>query len=91
MLQIYTLYAMTNPSLWFQKISAYEKECFKPIITLLQVKLHKNELTAYQESKFLVAENSMSKFQTKMKSDILERRTLIHLNLDFIHKHVFNN
>ena len=45
--QISSLYAMTDPLLWFQKMSAYEKEGFKVIIILVQVNLPKNKLTAY--------------------------------------------
>ena len=82
---------MINPLLWFQKMSADEKERFKPILILVQIKLPKNESTAYQESTFLVAANNMSNFKTNMRSKLLERLTLMHLNRDFMHKHVFNN
>ena len=58
---------------------------------VVQAELPKNELTTYQESTFLVAVNNMSNFQTKMKYNLLERRTLMHQNCDFMHKHVFNN
>ena len=71
-------------------MSADKKERFKPIMILVQVELPKNELTAYQESTFVVAANSMSNFQKNMKSDLLERRTLMHQDCDFMHKHVFN-
>ena len=47
-------------------MSVDEKERFKPILILVQVELPKNELTAYQESTFLVAVNNMSKFQTNI-------------------------
>ena len=82
---------MTNPLLWFQKMSADEKERFKPIMTLVQIELPKNESTAYQESNFSVAANNMSKFQTNMRSELLERRTLMHQNRDFVHKYMFKN
>ena len=82
---------MTYPLLWFQKMSADEKERFKPIITLVQVELPKNESTSYQELTFSVAANNMPNFQTKMKSDLTERRTSMHRYRDFMHKHVFNN
>ena len=68
---------MTNPLLWFQKMSADEKERFKTILIIMQVELPKNELTAYQGSNFTVAANNMSNFQTNMKSNLLERRPLI--------------
>ena len=54
LLQIYSLYSMTNTLIWFQKISAYEKERFKTIIVLVQIELPKNESTTYQESNFSV-------------------------------------
>ena len=82
---------MNNSLLWFQKISANEKERFKPIMILVQIEIPKKESTTYQESNFLVAVNNMSNFQTKMKSNLLERRTLMHRNFNFMHKHVFNN
>ena len=82
---------MTNQLLWFQKMSADEKERFKPIIILVYVDLPKNELTAYQESMFFVDANNMSNFQTKMISDLFERCKLMHQNRDFMHKHVLNN
>ena len=82
---------MTSPLLWFQKIIADEKERFNPILILVQVELSKNELTTYQESNFSVAVNNMSNFQTNMKYELLERRTLMHINHDFMHKHVFSN
>ena len=91
LLQISSLYSMTNPLLWFQKMSSDEKERFNPILILVQFKLPKNELAAYQESIFSVASNNMSNFQTKMKYDLLERHTPMHQNYDFVHKHVFNN
>ena len=75
LLQISILYPMTNPLLWFQKMSADKKERFKPILILVQIELPKNESTAYQESNFLVAANNMSNFQKNMKSKLLERRT----------------
>ena len=53
------------------KMSAYEKERFKPILTLVQIELTKNESTAYQESTFSVAANNMSNFQTNMRSELL--------------------
>ena len=71
-------------------MGADEKERCKPILILVQVELPKNGLTAYQESTFVVAANSMSNFQKNMKSDLLERRTLMHQDCDFMHKHVFN-
>ena len=89
--QISSLYSMTNPLLWFQKMSAEEKERFKPILILVQIELPKNESTAYQESTFSVAANNMSNFQTNMRSELLERRTLMHQNCDFMHKYVFKN
>ena len=52
LLQISSLYSITNPLLWSQKMSADEKERFKPILILVQIELPKNELTAYQESTF---------------------------------------
>ena len=67
------------------------KDCFKPIMILVQVELPKNELTAYQEETFSVASNNMSNFQTNMKSDLLERLTLMHRYRYFMHKHMFNN
>ena len=73
------------------QISADKKERFKKIQIILQVKLLKNELTAYQGSTFSVAANNMSNFQTNMKSNLLERRTLMHQNRDFMHKHVLKN
>ena len=73
------------------KISADEKESFKPIIILVQVELPKNESTAYQESTFLVPANTMSNFQTNMKYNLLEICTLMHRNHYFMYKHVFNN
>ena len=82
---------MINPLPWFQKMSADEKERFKPMIILVQVDLPKNESNPYQESTFSVAANNMSNFQKKMKSDLLERRTLMHRNRDFMHTHVFNH
>ena len=48
LLKISSLYTMTNPLLWYQKISADENNSLKPIIILVQVKLPKNESTAYQ-------------------------------------------
>ena len=72
-------------------MSADEKERFKPILILMQVELPKNDLTAYKESNFSVAANNMSNFQRNMKSNLLERHTLIHQNRDFKHRHVFNN
>ena len=91
LLQISSLYSTTNPLLWFQKMSADEKERFKPILILVQVELPKNKSTAYKESTSPVAANNMSNFQTNMKSDLLKRHTLMHQNRDFMHKHVFNN
>ena len=91
LLQISSLYSMTKPLLWFQKTSADEKEHFKTILILVQIELPKNESTAYQESIFSVAANNMSNFQTNMRSGLLERRTLMHQNRDFMHKYVFNN
>ena len=91
LLQISSPYSMKYPLLWLQKMSADEKEHFKPIIILIQFELPKNESTAYQESTFLVAANNMSNFQTNMRSKLLERRTLMHQNCDFMHKCVFNN
>ena len=91
LLKIYRPYSMTNPLLWFQKMNAYGKECFKTILILVQVKLPKNESTAYQESTFSVADNSMSNFQKNMISNLLERRTLTHWNCDLMNKHVFKN
>ena len=82
---------MTNPLLWFQKMSADENEHFKPILILVQIELPKNESTAYQESTLSVAVNKMSNFQTNMVSELLERRTLMHRSRDFMHKYVFNN
>ena len=82
---------MNNPLLWFQKIRVDKKERFKPILILVHIKLPKNESTAYQESKFSVDANNMSNFQTNMKSELLERRTLMHQSRDFVHKHVFKN
>ena len=82
---------MTDPLLWFQKMSADEKERFEPIMILVQIELPKNDSTAYQQSTFLIADNNMSNFQTNMRSKLLERRTLMHQNCDFIHKHVFRN
>ena len=73
------------------KTSADEKERFDPILILVHVKLPKNKSTAYQESTFSVTANNMSNFQTKMKSKLLDRHTLMHQNRDFMHKHVFNN
>ena len=74
-----------------KKRSADEKERFKPILILVHIELPKNESTAYQESTFSVAANNMSNFQTNMISELLERRTLLHQNRDFMHKYVFNN
>ena len=91
LLQISSLYSMTNLLLWFQKMSADEKGHFKPILILVQVKLPKNESTGYQESKFSVDAKNISNSQTSMKSYLLERRTLMHRNRDFMHNHVFNN
>ena len=85
LLQISRLYSMTNLLLWFQKISADEKDSFKTILILVQIELPKDESTAYQESNFSVAANNMSNFQTNMRSELLERRTLIHQNRDFVH------
>ena len=76
---------MINPLLWFQKLSAEEKDRFKPIMIRVQVELPKHESTDDQESTFLVAANNMFNFQTKMKSDLLERCTLMHQNCDFMH------
>ena len=90
-MKISSLYSMTNPLLWFQKMSADEREHFKPIMFLVQIELPKNKSTAYQESNVLVAANNMSNFQTNMRSKLLERRTLMHQNRDFMHKYVFNN
>ena len=42
LLQISSLYSMTNPVLCFQKMSADEKERFKPILILVQIELPKN-------------------------------------------------
>ena len=70
---------------------ADKKEHFKPILILVQVELPKNESAAYEESTFLAAANDMSNFQTNMKPDLLERRTHMHRNRDFMHKHMFNN
>ena len=39
LLQIDSLYTMTDPLLWFQKINADEKERLKPIPILVEVKL----------------------------------------------------
>ena len=78
LLKISSLYSMTNPLLWFQKMSADEKERFKPILILVQIELPKNESTAYQESTFWVPANNIFNFQTNIKSDILERLTLMH-------------
>ena len=72
LLQISSLYSMTNPLLWFQKMSADEKEHFKPILILVQTELPKNVSTAYQQSTFLVAANNMSNFQTNMRYKLLE-------------------
>ena len=77
--------------LWFQKTSADKKERFKTILIKVQIELPKNESTAYQESNFSVASNNMSNFQTNMISELLERRTLMHRNRDFMHKYLFNN
>ena len=82
---------MTNPLFWFQKMSSYEKESLKPILILVKVELPKNESTDYQESNFSIAANNMSNFQKNMKYDLLEIRTLMHQNRDFMHKHAFNN
>ena len=82
---------MNNPLLWFQKMSADEKASFNPIMILMQIDLPKNESTAYQESTFSVAANNMYNFQTNMRSELLERRTFMHQNRDFMHTHVFNN
>ena len=90
LLRISSLYAMTNPLPWSQTISVDENYRFKPILILVQVELPKNESNAYQELTFSSAANNMFNFQTKMKSDILEIRTLMHQNPDFMHKHVFN-
>ena len=49
LLQISSLYSMTNPLLWLQKTNADEKENSKPILILVQVGIPKNNLTAYQE------------------------------------------
>ena len=62
---------MASPLLWFQKMGADEKERFKPIMILMQVELPKNNSTSYQESTFLVTSNSMSNFQTNIKSKLL--------------------
>ena len=91
LLQISRLYSMTNPLLWFQKMSADEKERFKPILILMHIELPKNESTSYQELNFSVPANNMSNFQTNMRYKLLERRTLMHQNRDFMHKYVFNN
>ena len=64
------------------------KDCFKPIMILVQVELPKNESNAYQESDFSISANNRYNFQTNMKSDLLERRTLMHRNRDFMHIHV---
>ena len=68
LLQIYSLYSMTNPFFWIQKTSADEKERFKPILILVHIEIPKNESTAYQELTFLVSTNNMSNFQTNMRS-----------------------
>ena len=91
LLKISSLYSMTNLLLWFQKMSVDEKEHFKPIMFLVQIEIPKNKSTAYQESNVLVSDNNMSNFQTNMRSELLERRTLMHRNRDFMHKYVFNN
>ena len=82
---------MNNLLLWFQKMSADEKERFKPILILVQIELPKNESTTYQESNFSFAANNMYNFQKNMRSGLLERRTLMHRNRYFMHKYVFNN
>ena len=41
LLKISSLYTMTNPLLWSQKISADENNSLKPIVILVQVKLPK--------------------------------------------------
>ena len=91
LLQISSLYAMTNPLLWFQNNSTDEKYCFKTIIIPVQFDLPKNDSTAYQESTFSVDANNMSSFQKKIEYNILEGRTLMHQNSEFMQKHVFNN
>ena len=73
------------------QISADKKERSKTIQIIVQVELLKNELTAYQGSTFSVAANNMSNFQTNMKSNLLERRTLMHQYRDFMRRHVLNN
>ena len=62
------------------QMSADKKERSKTIQIILQVELLKNELTAYQGSTFLVAANNMSNFQKNMKSELLERCTVMHQN-----------
>ena len=91
LLKVSSLYSMTNTLLWFQKMSADEKERSKPILILVQAEIPKNDSTAYQESTFWVSANNMSNFQTNMKSDLFEICTLMHRNRDFMHKHVFKN
>ena len=71
LLNISSLYTMTNPLIWYQTISADEKDIFKPVLILVQVEIPKNETNAYQELAFSVAANNMSNIYTKMKSDIL--------------------
>ena len=57
---------------------ADENERFKLIIILVQVEFTKQYSTAYQESTFLVAANNMYNFQKNIKSELLERCTLMH-------------
>ena len=90
LLQIIILYAMTILLLWLQEMSADEQEHFKTIPILVQVKFPTHELTVYPQLTFSVSANNMSDFKTNMKSDTLERRTLMLKHFDFLHKHVFN-
>ena len=82
---------MTILLLWLQEMSADEQEHFKTIPILVQVKFPTHELTVYPQLTFSVSANNMSDFQTKMKSDTMEKRTLMHQNCEVMHKHVFNN
>ena len=62
LLQISSLYSMTNPLPWFQKMSADTMERFKPILIPVHIEFPKNESTAYQESTFSIVANNMSNF-----------------------------
>ena len=66
LLEISSLYAMANPLLWSQKISADEKDSFNLILILVQVELPKNESNAYQESTFSVTAHILSNNTIKM-------------------------